>query len=73
MKIRDLRSALRHAGASPVRIRGSHEIWSIVGADVARTRVSVPIPVNHLNDEASGNVIATVRQALRRCGHPATI
>ncbi len=57
-KVRELLAILRGAGCQPVRCRGSHETWRAPDGRVAT------VVVNHLNDDASPAVIASVRRLL---------
>lgn len=59
-KVRDVLSQLRAAGWEPVRCRGSHQIWR------GPEGQSMPVVVNHENDEVSPRVLATFRKYLSK-------
>lgn len=58
MKVRNLVQMLRSVGCTPDRIKGSHQVW------ITPRRQSVPIVINHPNDEVSRCVLTTVRRVL---------
>ena len=57
-KVRDVLAELRAAGWWPVRCRGSHQLWR------AADGRSIPVVVNHANDDASAAVVLCVRRLL---------
>jgi predicted RNA binding protein YcfA (HicA-like mRNA interferase family) len=65
VKVRNLLTALRAAGGTPIRCRGSHQQWRFPDGQ------QVTVVVNHMNAEASKVVLASVRRIVdlpRRCG-----
>jgi predicted RNA binding protein YcfA (HicA-like mRNA interferase family) len=62
MKVRNLIQLLTQVGCNPTRIEGSHQVWR------TPKNQSVPIVVNHKNDEVSRLVLTTVRRVLRSEG-----
>ena len=59
---RELRDELRGLGASPVRLKGSHEVWRFPDG-----KIFVAV-VNHLNDAVDANIVAKFRRLReRRC------
>lgn len=58
MKVRTLRARLYRIGCSPVRQRGSHEIWR------TPKRATLVLKVNHLGAEVSRTVLSSCRRIL---------
>lgn len=64
MKVRDLVRYLSDHGCQPVRQNGSHQIWLLPNGK------TIPVVINHLNAEASRNVMGSIRRELRAAGIP---
>ena len=62
MTVRELRAKMSQAGAVPLRINGSHEVWGLPGGG------TIPIVGDHKGADASPGVVASVRRAFSRAG-----
>lgn len=58
MKVRTLRAKLWRLGCSPIRRRGSHEIWH------TPARAMLVLKINHLGAEVSRAVLSSCRRTL---------
>jgi predicted RNA binding protein YcfA (HicA-like mRNA interferase family) len=56
MTVREVVSLLRRSGATPLRVRGSHQTWALPDG----TRQTVVI--NHLGDRADAGLVAQLRK-----------
>lgn len=62
MKVRDAIKLLKAKGCIEVSTRGSHQKWRLPNG------CTVPIVVNHKNDDVSPAVLMTLRKEFREAG-----
>ena len=62
MKVRDALKLMRAKGCIEMSTRGSHQKWWLPGGH------TIPVVVNHKNDDVSPAVLMTLRQAFQEAG-----
>jgi predicted RNA binding protein YcfA (HicA-like mRNA interferase family) len=62
MKVRDALRLMHERGCIAVSTRGSHQKWKLP------TGHTIPLVVNHKNDDVTPAVLMTLRQVFRSAG-----
>lgn len=62
MKVRDALKLMAEKGCIAVSVRGSHQKWQLPDGN------TVPLVVNHKNDDVSPAVMMTLRKVFRKAG-----